>query len=283
MRQPTEILHERDSMHTIQELTGAFQGIASMRIAQIKTQVESSEKFFAELWQIYSQLRVDALFHFGRSRGDVVVNPKELMILITSGGSFSGDIDQRLIKEAREHYKPDKNDIIVIGHHGNVLLSQYGVPFVKSFKMPERDRNINVRPLVAEVQKYASTRVFYENYVSLSSQTIKSMPLSAAVAERGKTVEQSQDIINENTYIFEPSTHEVVGHLESSMLNITLSEVILESKLAQYASRFRAMSSAETKADETYSELNTLYNRAKRQIKDERLKEVMNGLRSTSG
>ena len=46
MRQPTEILHERDSMRTIKELTSAFEGIASMRIAQIKTQVESSEKFF---------------------------------------------------------------------------------------------------------------------------------------------------------------------------------------------------------------------------------------------
>lgn len=280
MRQPTEILHERDSMRTIKELTSAFEGIASMRIAQIKTQVESSERFFAELWQIYSQIRVDALFHFGRSKPDIAVSPKELMILITSGGSFSGDIDQRLIKTAREHYHPDKNDIIVVGHHGNVLLTQYGVPFVKSFKMPERDRNINVRPLVAEVQKYASTSVFYESYISLSSQQIKNIPLSSAVAERGKGVSQSQEIINEDTYIFEPSTREVVGHLESSMLNITLSEVILESKLAQYASRFRAMTSAETKADETYSELNTLYNRAKRQIKDERLKEVINGLRS---
>lgn len=280
MRQPTEILLERDSMRTIKELTSAFEGIASMRIAQIKNQVESSEKFFAELWQIYSQIRVDALFHFGRSKSDMV-NPKELMILITSGGSFSGDIDQRLIKTAREHYQPDKNDIIVVGHHGNVLLSQYGVPFVKSFKMPERDRNINVRPLVAEVQKYASTTVFYESYVSLSSQTIKSIPLSAAVAERGKNVSKSQEVINEDNYIFEPSTHEVIGHLEGSMLNITLSEVILESKLAQYASRFRAMTAAETRAEETYDELNTMYNRAKRQIKDERLKEVINGLRSS--
>ena len=282
MRRPVEIMQERDSMLTIKELTSAFEGIASMRIAQIKNQVESSEKFFAELWQIYSQIRVDALFHFGRSKSDVVVVPKELMILVTSGGSFSGDIDQRLIKEARAHYDPAKNDIIVIGHHGNVLLTQYGVPFVKSYKMPERDRNINVRPLAAEVKKYSSTVVFYESYESLSTQKIKSMPLSAAVAEKGRSVTKSEDIINEDTYIFEPSTHDVIEHLERTMVQITLSEVILESKLAQYASRFKAMTSAETKAEESYSELNTAYNRAKRHIKDERLKEVMNGLRSVN-
>jgi F0F1-type ATP synthase gamma subunit len=63
---------------------------------------------------------------------------------------------------------------------------------------------------------------------------------------------------------------------------ITLSEVILESKLAQYASRFRAMTAAHDKADETYADLNHLYSRAKRYLKDERLKEIINSLRRTS-
>jgi F0F1-type ATP synthase gamma subunit len=115
MRKINDISRERDAMGTILELTSAFEGIASMRIAQVKNQVLSSEQFFGELWRIYSQIRVDELFHFGR--GQAVENPieKELMILITSEGSFSGDIDQRLIKEALKDYKPEKNDIIVIG------------------------------------------------------------------------------------------------------------------------------------------------------------------------
>jgi F-type H+-transporting ATPase subunit gamma len=279
MRRLNDISRERDAMSTILELTSAFEGIASMRIAQIKDQVLSSEQFFGELWRIYSQIRVDELFHFGRGQAVETPIEKELMILITSEGSFSGDIDQRLIAEALKLYKAEKNDIVVIGHHGAVQLAHGAIPIVKSFKLPEQDRNINVMPIISEVQKYTSTLVYYQSYVSLTNQEIKSIKLSKAVAERGKNIKKGEDVISENNYIFEPSAYEVVDHLERSMMQITLSEVILQSKLAQYASRFRAMSVAHDRSDDSYSELSKLYSRTKRQLRDERLKELINGLR----
>jgi ATP synthase F1 gamma subunit len=279
VRQLSEISKELEAMGTIVELTSAFEGIASMRISQIKDQVQASEKFFGELWNIYSQIRVDELFHFGRSQSVADIIEKELLILITAEGSFSGDIDHKLIVEALKHYRPEKNDILIVGHHGAVRLAQSGIPFIKSFKLPEKDRNINVMPIVTELQKYASTTVFYQSYISLMTQDVKSIKLSAAVAERGKGTDKSEDIITEQNYIFEPSTYEVIDHLESSMMQITLSEVILESKLAQYASRFKAMSLARDKSEDSFSELNLHYLRAKRYIKDERLKEVINSLK----
>lgn len=279
MRQLNDISAERDAMGTMVELTSAFEGIASMRISQIKDQVASSEQFFGELWKIYSQIRVDELFHFGRSQSVEKLIEKELMILITSEGTFSGDIDQKLLTEALKTYQAEKNDIIVIGHHGAIQLAQRGTKYIKSFKLPEQDRNINVLPIISFVQKYASTVVYYQNYVSLTKQNVKSMKLSSAVAERGKQVDKSKDLITEHNYIFEPSTYEVIDHLERSMMQITLSEVILESKLAQYASRFRAMTVAHDKADESFDDLNHLYSRAKRYVKDERLKEMLNSMR----
>ena len=272
MRQLNEISQERDAMQTVVELTSAFEGIASMRISQIKNQVQNSEQFFGELWKIYRQIRVDELFHFGRSQSSAALINKELLILITSEGGLSGDIDQKLISQALGYYKPEKNDIIVIGHHGTMQLAQIHVEFAKSFKLPAQDRNINVAPLMAEVQKYASTTVFYQSYISLTRLEVKSIKLSAAVAERGQRVSDISETISESNYLFEPSTYEVVDHLERSMMQITLSEAILESKLAQYASRFRAMTTARDKADEAFAGLNTSYNRARRHQKDERLK-----------
>lgn len=279
MRQLKDISQERETMGVIVELTGALEGIASMRIASIKDQVQSSSAFFGELWKIYSQIRVDELFHFGRSQSVADVSDKELMILITSEGSFSGDIDQKLIAKALEAYNDDSYDVIVVGHHGAVLLSQANIKYKRSFKMPEKDRNINVMPLVAEAQKYSGTIVYYQAYVSLTRQDIRHMRLSDAVAERGRRIEKGEEIITEHNYIFEPSTYEVVDHLERSMMQITLSEVILESKLAQYASRFKAMTLARDRAEDSFSELSLVYSRSRRHLKDERLKEVINGLR----
>jgi len=282
MRQLTEIADNRDSVATIVGLTGAFEGIASMRIAQIKDQVQQSADFFAELWRIYNQIRVDELFHFGRRQSVEQVINKELMILITAEGGFSGDIDERLVREALTHYRSEQNDIIVIGHHGLVLLQQRGIRPKRSFQLPKRDRNITAEPLIDEVQRYESTIVYFQSYQSLASQDIKTIKLATAVAERGKAVEVGEEVISESNYIFEPSTFAVVDHLERSMMQITLSEVILESKLAQYASRFRAMSVAKERADESLQDLTSQYMRAKRHIKDERLKEIINGLRGAS-
>lgn len=279
MRSPLEIEKELQGITTVKELSTVFEGIASMRIAQIKNQVQQSQSYFDRLWQVYTQIRVGSYFHFGRQSSEGEVSDKELIIAITGEGGFSGDVDLKLIKRVIKYYKKDQHEIIVIGHHGALQLAQNGVHFLKYFKLPARDRNINVAPIIREVQQYRTTSVFYQSYVSLTNQQIKSISLSRAVESRGEDVTDSKEVISEETYIFEPSMYAVVDHLERSMMNIALSQVILESKLAQYASRFRAMSAAHTKSQELVDDFTWSLSRAKRSIKDERLKEITNGVK----
>jgi F-type H+-transporting ATPase subunit gamma len=278
MSRATEVAKRRMAMETIVSLTSVFEGLASMRIAQTKTQVLQSQQFFSELWQMYSQLRVDNLFRFGRTDEQHMID-KQLYIVVTSEGGFSGDIDQKLISWMLDQYKSAEQDIIVIGHHGAVLLIQSGISFKKYFTLPSRDRNINVEPLVREIRRYRDTSVFYQTYVSLMVQDVKRIELNMAVQEQGRKTTKGEEVISEANYIFEPTALDVVAHLEQSMTQIALSQVILDSKLAQYASRFRAMSMANDKAGEWLGDLNMLYNRTKRRSQDERLKEIINGLR----
>lgn len=280
MSRVQEVARQRAAMSTIVNLTSVFEGLASMRISQTKNQVLQSQAFFNELWQMYSQIRVDELFRFGRNDNEDVID-KQLYIVVTSEGGFSGDIDQNLINWMISQYDPDKHDIIVIGHHGALQLIQANVSFKKYFTLPSRDRNINVQPLIREVRRYKSTVVFYQTYVSLMVQDIKRIELNTAVQEKGKKVGESNEEISEATYIFEPSAFDVMAHLERSMMEIALSQVILDSKLAQYASRFRAMSMANDRSNEWYRDLTMDYNRTRRRTQDERLKEIINGLRRT--
>ncbi len=275
-----EVAEQRTAMDTIVNLTSVFEGLASMKIAQVKTQVLSSQQFFNELWDIYKQIRVDSLFRFGRANDKDIIK-KQLVMVITAEGGFSGDIDQKLIRWMLGTYNAETQDIIVIGHHGALQLIQAKIGFKKYFTLPSRDTNINVRPLVQEVGRYQSTVVYYQTYVSLMTQEIKRIELQTAVAQQARAAgtDKPEDIISEANYIFEPSTYDVVAHLERSMTEIALSQVILDSKLAQYASRFRAMSMAKDKSNEMAGDLRMLYNRTKRRIQDERLKEMTNGLR----
>jgi len=280
VRRPLEIKAEEAAARSVVSLTSALESISSMQIAKTKNKVLISNQFFDEVWNIYKQIRVDVMFNYGRAVDETPIN-KELLILITAKSGLSGDIDNRLIRKFLEHYDENKNDILVIGHHGTTKLKQAHVEYQYYFDLPEHDY-INVDPLMAITKKYAKSRIFYQNYISLSQQEIKEVDLSDVVSSKGRAVDLStlgDDMVSEKTYIFEPSSYAVTAYLEDSILRLTISQFIYDSRLAQVASRFKAMSAAKERSISNAAGLHTEYNRAKRNQVDTRLKESMSGLK----
>lgn len=280
MRRPLEIKAEEASVRSVVSLTSALETLSSMQIAKTKNKVLISNQFFEEVWNIYKQIRVDVLFNFGRTIEEVPID-KELLILITAKGGLSGDIDNRLIRKVVERYDEAKNDVLVIGHHGALKLKQAHIDHTYYFDLPEKDY-VNVDPLMDITRKYAKSRIYYQNYISLSQQEIKDVDLSEVVSSKGRVADiatVSDDMVTEKTYIFEPSSYSVAAYLENSILRLTISQFIYDSRLAQVASRFKAMSAAKERSIENANELHTEYNRAKRSQVDTRLKESMAGLK----
>lgn len=280
MRRPLEIKAEENAVRSVVSLTSALETLSSMQIAKTKNKVLISNQFFDEVWNIYKQIRVDVLFNFGRQIDEKPIE-KELLILITAKGGLSGDIDSRLVRRVNEYYNPAKNDILVIGKHGALKLKQADIERTYFFELPEGDY-INVDPLMDIVRKYAKSRIFYQNYVSLARQEIKDVDLSDVVSKRGRVADLSvvgDDFVSEKNYIFEPNSYAVAAYLENSILRLTISQFIYDSRLAQVASRFKAMTAAKERSTENATALRSEYNRAKRTQIDTRLKESMAGLK----
>ncbi len=276
MKRPQEIAAEEASMGTIVRLTSAFESLASMRIMRNKNRVLKSRSYFRDIWQVYSQIRVDPEFNYGRHNFEPH-NKKELYLLVTADTGLSGNIDQRLVDLALKTYNPTKNDIIVIGKRGALQLAQHNIACLRHFKLPLKD-SFNVEPLVKAVQNYQNTKVFYQTYQSLTNQEIKALDINAVVESYAKN-DQDDQSISEANYIFEPSTKEVVAYFERTMIRLTITEAILESRLAQDASRFITMKEANDSANEAAHDLYLQYRNAKRNVTDQRLKEIMSGLR----
>lgn len=276
MKRPLEILAEEKSMSTIVGLTSAFESLSSMKVVLTKRTVLNSNVFFSDVWNIYKNIRVQNMFQFGRGAGDVPID-KELYILITAPAGLSGDIDQRLIRLVRKDYNPEKHDVVVIGKHGAQQLQMANIPYKRYFALPKKDE-FSVEPILALVKQYRETRVFYQSYVSMMTQDVRSLRLRDVIETKGAGA-PGGDVINEVTYIFEPNPLVVVAHMETSMMRLALMQMIYDSRLAQYASRFKAMSSAKQRAVEEANALHMRYNRAKRAVVDQRLKEISAGLK----
>lgn len=280
MRRPLEIKAQENAVRSVVSLTSALESLSSMQIAKTKNKVLISNQFFDEVWNIYKQIRVDVLFNFGREVDEKPID-KELLILITAKGGLSGDIDQRLIRKFIDRYDQSKNDVLVIGHHGALKLKQAHIDYTYYFDLPEQDY-INLDPLMDITKKYTQSRIFYQDYISLSQQEIKDVDLSEVVSSKGRVADMSSvgdELVSEKNYIFEPSSYAVAAYLENSILRLTLAQFIYDSRLAQVASRFKAMSAAKERSIDTATQLHTEYNRSKRNQVDTRLKESLAGLK----
>jgi F-type H+-transporting ATPase subunit gamma len=277
MRKASLIEREKEQIITVEDLTGVFESIASTQVAKIKDKTQMAEDFFELLWSKYSAIRVDPKSRITNRQDDK--NGKKVFVIVSAESGLSGDIDQRLIEAMLSDYESGTTDVIVLGTHGANQLRDRGVPYIRFFKIPESDTYIDVSPIVEAVIDYSKISVYYEKYVSLGVQEIKKIDLQSTIKAMSKETENSEDIITEKETIFEPSLDEIADLMERGMMNLAMSQVILDSGLAQSASRFNAMASAKKRAFELIALYSLEYHRSKRSESDRRLREVLTAIK----
>lgn len=276
MRRASAIEKEAEQITTVKDLTGVFESLASTQVAKIKNKVGLSQAFFQLLWKRYSSIRIDE--HSRITNRDANSDQtKKVFVIISAEAGLSGDIDQHLIETMQQDYDPETTDIIVLGSHGANQLTQRGIPFVRFFQVPESDHYIDVSPVIEAILPYSKTIVYYEEYVSLGVQAIKSIDLISSMKTMSE--EADEDTMTTDNTIFEPSLDEIAEQMEVTMMKLALSQTILESSLAQAASRFNAMAVAKKRAKELLEDYMLEFHRAKRSESDRQMREVMISLK----
>lgn len=275
MRRPNVIEKDAASIETLRDLTNVFESLASTQVAKVKNKAVLSQRFFQLLWKHYSAIRIDPKKRI--TSRDENGNGRKVMVLISAEAGLSGDLDQRMIENMQAEYDPATTDIVVLGSHGASQLTQRGIPYIRFFQVPESDSYIDVSPVIDAVLPYSDISVYYEEYLSLGQQEVRKIDLIS----RLKTLSEGagENVITDKDTIFEPSLDEIAEEMETMMMNLALSQTILESGLAQAASRFNAMTVAEDRASDLLGEYNMEYHRAKRAESDRRLREVLVGMK----
>ena len=279
MRRASLIEKESVQINTVQDLTGVFESIASTQVAKVKNKVQLSSNFFELLWSRYKSIRMDPETQIV-NRIDVKEGNKTAYIIISAEAGLSGDIDQRLIETMLQDYDEKTTDIIVLGSHGANMLTQRGIKFVRYFQVPESDKYIDVSPVIDAILPYTKVVVYYEDYVSLGVQDIKSIDLMSSMRDMSKDIETEEEVMTAEDTIFEPSLDYIADQMEMTMMTLTMSQTILDSSLAQAASRFSAMAVAKKRANELLGAYRLEFNHAKRAESDRRMREVLVGLKN---
>lgn len=275
MRRPNIIEKDINSVTTLGHLTNVFESLASTQVAKVKTKAQLSQEFFDLLWARYTSIRVDPKTRI--TARDENGNDRKVLVLISAEAGLSGDLDMRLIETMQQNYDSDTTDIVVLGSHGAGQLSQRGIPYIRFFQVPESDTYINVSPVIEAIMDYSKIIVYYEEYLSLGQQEIRSLDLVMHMKDMSEDAEEG--VITDADTIFEPGLNEIATQMEVTMMSLALSQTILQSGLAQAASRFNAMTTAEKRANEMVTDYKLEFHRSKRAEGDRRLREVLVGIK----
>lgn len=276
MRRASLIEKDAESISTLKDLTNVFESLASTQVAKMKSKVLESQDFFGLLWERYTSLRIDPKRRLTNREG-IGNNGRNAIILISAEAGLSGDLDARVIETMSGENDLSKTDIVVLGSHGASQLTQRGIKYIKFFKLPESDDFIDVSPVIDVVLPYERIKVYYEEYVSLGSQIVKSIDLVTRIKDMSSKFEEGT--MTDYDTIFEPSLEVIATQMEETMMRIALSQTILQSALAQAASRFNAMTVAEDRAGELLGEYKREFHRAKRSESDKSLREILVGIK----
>lgn len=280
MRRATLIKDELFQTQTVEGLTEVFGSIASIHIAKIRSRVIASKAFFAELWPVYTSLRVDEKTRL-RARKKRGRGNKNAVVVVTSEGKFGGGMNDKVLEVMMTAQRDaDTTDIIAIGSYGAGRLRRHKEFSPEQvFAMPPKDTDIEVAGLVQVLEQYEQVTVFYQTYESLRVQKPMRIDLRSAVRELGEDVGDSANAMSIEEYIFEPALEDIIEYMESVMMGVALTQIIMEAKLADYASRFNTMSLAKKRAGELVGDFRREFSRAKRNENDERLKEAIKAFR----
>lgn len=276
MRRANLIEKDMVGIGTLKDLTNVFESLASTQVAKVKNKAQLSQEFFNLLWERYTAIRIDPSKRI--TNREVGGNGRTVLILISAEAGLSGDLDMRMIETMQSAYDPVNTDIIVLGSHGASQLTQRGIPYIRFFQVPETDEYINVTPIIEAVKPYDKMIVYYEEYLSLGQQEVRSIDLVSRMQDMSKDNTDTSAITDLET-IFEPSLDQIADQMEETMMSLALSQTILQSGLAQAASRFNAMTVAEDRAGELLGEYKLEYHRSKRSESDRRLREVLVGIK----
>ena len=270
MRRANVVEKDMAGIGTLKDLTNVFESLASTQVAKVKSKAQLSQEFFNLLWQRYTAIRVDPKKRLTYREGS---NGRKVLVLISAEAGLSGDLDMRMIETMQSDYNPSNTDIVVLGSHGASQLSQRRIPYIRFFQVPESDNYVNVTPVINAIKDYEKIVVYYEEYLSLGQQEVRSIDLISHVQEMSE--DASEGVMTDQDTIFEPSLNEIADQMESTMMSLALSQTILQSGLAQAASRFNAMTVAEDRATDLLGEYKLEFHRAKRSESDRRLREVL--------
>jgi F-type H+-transporting ATPase subunit gamma len=272
MNSTNELKNELATVSTIQEITSVYQGIASLRMTQIKDSVAKTKEFIDGLADIYehareayiAQIQVKLKERKGKNKLNLTSirrNGKTVTVFLSANEHLYGSLILEIWRKFLADIKSNPSDILIVGKFGRNLYSSENLNYKLTYfdladDKPSREE---VQKIINFVSEYERIIVHYGQMRTLLTQE----PVRNEITGR---VVLEKNIPTTKRYIFEPSPEKIIEFFEKEIIAAVFNQKIMEHQLARFSSRMVAMDQASQNAGTLIKELKTQLSHAKKRL-----------------
>lgn len=235
---------------SMQEIVGAYEEIAAMRMRKVKKSVLQNRDFLSGLNNLYNRVwytylhekRVNAIgIPIKRPESIFVGNGKTVSVLVSANTRLYGDIIKKTFDLFLKSINDVDTDIVVIGKLGRQFMSESGLNReYKAFDIPDTAyEREDMKDVLDYILAYTNVIVYHGLYVSVLTQK----PTKTLVTGQALDLKEG-DAKDELRCLIEPSTEEVAQFFEKQILASVFEQSMFESSLSKYASRMISLDMA---------------------------------------
>jgi F-type H+-transporting ATPase subunit gamma len=207
-----------------------------------------------------------------------------LYILISSDRGLAGAYNSNLFRQLMNDLREDQTNgitsqVIAIGKQGTKFLSRIrSVEVLALYQdFPDQPTANDIRPILTTVierfkdKQADAVDLIYTDYKSSISQVVASERLLPAVLHPVKIPKELEGAV------FEPSVNDVLETITERLIEVQLSQALLESKASEHSMRMLAMKNASDNASEIIDDLTLEFNTARQAAITQELAEITGG------
>lgn len=271
----TNINNELSFFDTVKTVLSAYQEVALMKMQESRDSVVVSRQYLEELGYVYFEVK----FSYKKELQKVRTNDKKpsgvmkkAVVLLTPNEKLSGTVPYDVFHAFLDYVRNSENaEAIIIGNVGQTLISRVeNAPSYQFFELLYGETfEEDIVNLAYLLKEYDDVVIFHGRFESLVSQRAATMPLSGEAPPEVLRLDAAKlDRMRKTNFLFEPGIKDVVTFFDSQVKAALLRQSVHESRLAQFASRARAMDEALGHVQAQEKKLSTKHRHLSRQKKD---------------
>ena len=272
----SELKKQMLAIRNISKITKAMELVATAKLKKLTRNISASQVYFQEVYAILQDI-INAVEHSIYNWSEANDRARSCFIVITSNLGLCGGYNLNITKILDQHYK--QGDYLIV-------FGQKGDNFCKNQKHHVDELYVDfnnessyqfVQKISNEILAQYQTKVF-ANIHLIYTKFINNVTFEPALLTLLPIKKQTDvDVMSKSETEFEPNATTVLKFALPLYVSAIIYSSLLESQLAEFASRRNAMENATKNASEMIEKLNLAYNRKRQASITQEILEIIAG------